>query len=85
MIEATVLDGSVLMPIGVVIAALTPPACGFVWLNKRFGRIEAKLDRLDDNHITREMVLDWIIRLKDENPTLRVPKFPGRTQEREDQ
>lgn len=85
MIDAnTVLDGSVLVPIGVVVAALTPPLAGFVWLNKRLGRIDAKLDRLDDNHITREMMLDFIMDLRDGNPELKVPKFPGRQPPREE-
>jgi hypothetical protein len=85
MIDAnTILDGSVLVPIGVVVAALTPPLAGFVWLNKRLGRIDAKLDRLDDNHITREMMLDWIMTLRDENETLKVPRFPGRQPPRDD-
>lgn len=78
MIDATVLDGNVLMPIGVVVAALTPAVGGFVWLNKRLGRIDTKLDRLDDNHITREMMLDFIIDLRDDNPNMKVPKFPAR-------
>lgn len=80
---ATVLDGSVLIPISVVCAALGPPLGAFIWLNKRLGKIDNKLDRLDTNHITREMMLDWIIEMRDDNPTLKVPRFPGRQPENE--
>ncbi len=64
------------IPLGIAVATITAFLGGAIWLNNSLNRIDARLVLIEngtrDRFTGRDMKL-WVLQLKFDNPTLKVP------------
>ena len=71
--KKTIIGKDTLVPLGMVLAICS----GVVWMISQLDSINYKLQTIDEkiaNHWTKQDMENWGLRLKMENPALRVPK-----------
>ena len=71
--KKTIIGKDTLVPLGMVLAICS----GVVWMISQLDSINYKLKTIDEkiaNHWTKQDMENWGLRLKMENPTLKVPK-----------
>lgn len=76
-----IIDGKVLMPVGVMVAVCGVLFGGFRWMDARFTALEIQVSKLqaivEDNWTVSEQAL-WAERLKSGNPSISVPTVRNR-------
>ena len=71
--KRTVIGKDTLVPLGVVVAICS----GVIWMISQLESIHYKLVTIDEkmvNHWTKQDMENWGLRLKMENPDLKIPK-----------
>tara|TARA_R110002110_G_scaffold403179_1_gene620856 strand:- start:562 stop:804 length:243 start_codon:yes stop_codon:yes gene_type:complete len=71
--KRTVIGKDTLVPLGVVAAICS----GVIWMISQLESIHYKLKNIDEkmvNHWTKQDMENWGLRLKMENPDLKIPK-----------